>query len=415
MSATEAPLLAVRDVDVRFAKPRSLADTLLRRAAPAVHAVAGASLALRPHETLGLVGESGSGKTTLGRAILQLHPVARGEIRYRGRSVHDPMPEWQRRLRREVQMVFQDPYSSLNPRLSVAQTLGEVLRFHRIVPRTAVSGEVARLLDVVGLPRAMADRLPRAMSGGQRQRVGLARALAVRPALLVLDEPVAALDVSIQAQILNLLADLRAELGLAMLFVAHDLSVVRHVSDRVAVMYRGRLVEQGTRDEIFARPAHPYTRMLLAAVPQIVARKRARVVQPANDLDASADRGCPFAARCPQAVERCRAQSPPTRVLSETHHAACHFVDGVWEHSSMFASPSVPTQEPPLSLTPGPSPVGRGEQGRSVPGSQPAADMLHGSLPEGEGSKPGRRAPLPPGETHAAYCCRLEPRNGGRV
>jgi oligopeptide/dipeptide ABC transporter ATP-binding protein len=321
---SEAPLLTVRDVDVRFAKARSIADMVLRRTPHAVHAVAAASLDLRPRETLGLVGESGSGKTTLGRAILQLHPVAAGEIRYRGRSVHDPMPDWQRRLRREMQMVFQDPYSSLNPRLTVAQTLSEVLRFHRIVPDAAVAGEVERLLDVVGLPRAMADRLPRAMSGGQRQRVGLARALAVRPALLVLDEPVAALDVSIQAQILNLLADLRGELGLAMLFVAHDLSVVRHVSDRVAVMYRGRLVEQGTRDEIFARPVHPYTRMLLAAVPQIVARKRVRTVQPANDLN-TVNGGCPFAPRCPLAVDRCRAEAPKTTPLSDTHSAACHY------------------------------------------------------------------------------------------
>lgn len=325
MLTSDASLLSVRDVDVRFAKARTLADAVLRRPAAAVHAVAAASFELRPRETLGLVGESGSGKTTLGRAILQLHPVAGGEIRYRGRSVHDPMPDWQRRLRREMQMVFQDPYSSLNPRLTVAQTLGEVLRFHRIVPDAGVADEVARLLDVVGLPRAMADRLPRAMSGGQRQRVGLARALAVRPSLLVLDEPVAALDVSIQAQILNLLSDLRAEFGLAMLFVAHDLSVVRHVSDRVAVMYRGRLVEQGTREEIFGRPAHPYTRMLLAAVPQIVARKRVRPVQAATEMNAAVVGGCPFAPRCPQAVERCRTEVPQAAVLSETHSAACHF------------------------------------------------------------------------------------------
>ena len=325
MPASEAPLLAVNDVDVRFAKPRTFADALLRRSPDAVHAVASATLDLRPRETLGLVGESGSGKTTLGRAILQLHPVAGGEIRYRGRSVHDPMPDWQRRLRREMQMVFQDPYSSLNPRLTVAQTLGEVLRFHRIVPDAGVAAEVARLLDVVGLPRSMADRLPRAMSGGQRQRVGLARALAVRPSLLVLDEPVAALDVSIQAQILNLLADLRTEFGLAMLFVAHDLSVVRHVSDRVAVMYRGRLVEQGTREEIFVQPAHPYTRMLLAAVPQIVATKRVRPVQAASDLNAAVAGGCAFAPRCPQAVDRCRLEVPASTVLSESHSAACHF------------------------------------------------------------------------------------------
>ncbi len=325
MAANEAPLLIVRDVDVQFAAPRGFVDVVLRRPGRGVHAVAAASLMLKHGETLGLVGESGSGKTTLGRAILQLHPVAAGDIHYRGRSVHDPMPNWQRRLRREMQMVFQDPYSSLNPRMSVAQTIAEVLRFHRVVPDADVTAEVGRLLDVVGLPRAMAERLPRAMSGGQRQRVGLARALAVRPSLLVLDEPVAALDVSIQAQILNLLADLRTELGLAMLFVAHDLSVVRHVSDRVAVMYRGRLVEQGTREEIFARPAHPYTRMLLAAVPQIVARKRIRTVQPATELNSATSGGCPFAARCPEVAARCRTEVPADVPLSPTHLAACHF------------------------------------------------------------------------------------------
>jgi len=325
MDALQAPLLTVRDVDIRFASSRSMADVLMRRPARAVRAVVAASLHIQPRETLGLVGESGSGKTTLGRAILQLHPVAGGEIHYRGRSVHDPMPDWQGQLRREIQMVFQDPYSSLNPRMTVAQTLAEVLRFHRVVPDTEVAREVGRLLDVVGLPRSMAERLPRAMSGGQRQRVGLARALAVRPSLLVLDEPVAALDVSIQAQILNLLADLRAEFGLAMLFVAHDLSVVRHVSDRVAVMYRGRLVEQGAREEIFARPAHPYTRMLLAAVPQIVPRKRARTVQPATDLNATSVGGCPFAPRCPQLDARCRTEDPENVRISQTHIAACHF------------------------------------------------------------------------------------------
>jgi len=323
--ATTSPvLLEVRAVNVRFPRPRSVLDVLARRPASAMEAVREASLRIAPGETLGLVGESGSGKTTLGRAILQLHPVAAGEILYRGRSVHDPMPDWQRRLRREVQMVFQDPYSSLNPRMTVAQTLSEVLRFHAVVPAAGVAAEARRLMELVGLSASLADRLPRAMSGGQRQRVGLARALAVRPALLVLDEPVAALDVSIQAQILNLLDDLRHELGLAMLFVAHDLSVVRHVSDRVAVMYRGRLVEQGSREEIFARPAHPYTRMLLAAVPRVGAGKRARQVQPDTDL-ATPPEGCAFAPRCALAAEACRAGLPPERKLGPPPGAACHF------------------------------------------------------------------------------------------
>lgn len=318
-------LLAVDGVSVRFPRPRSLAELLTRKPASAVEAVREVTLVIRPGETVGLVGESGSGKTTLGRAILQLHAVAGGEIRYRGRSIHDADPAWQRQLRREVQMVFQDPYSSLNPRMTIAQTLSEVLRFHRIVPDADVAAEVRRLMALVGLPASLAERLPRGMSGGQRQRVGLARALAVRPSLLVLDEPVAALDVSIQAQILNLLEDLRHELGLAMLFVAHDLSVVRHVSDRVAVMYRGRLVEQGPRAAIFGRPAHPYTRTLLEAVPRVGAGKRARQPQPAVELATPAD-GCAFAPRCPIAAGVCRTGTVPERMPEPGHIAACHAI-----------------------------------------------------------------------------------------
>jgi oligopeptide/dipeptide ABC transporter ATP-binding protein len=290
-----------------------------------LRAVDGVSFDLARGETLGLVGESGSGKTTLGRAILQVVPVASGEIRFRGRDVHARDAEWQRSLRRGIQMVFQDPYSSLNPRMTVAQTLGEVLRFHHVEASANLPSEVARLMRLVGLPPSLAERLPRGLSGGQRQRVGLARALAVRPELLVLDEPVAALDVSIQAQILNLLADLRQELGVAMLFVAHDLSVVRHISDRVAVMYRGRIVEQGTRDEIFRRPAHPYTRALLAAVPRVGGGRRHRQVQPATDLAQPSD-GCAFAPRCPSATELCRQSAPRQVALSATQVVACYLV-----------------------------------------------------------------------------------------
>ncbi len=315
-------LLVVDRVSVRFPRPRSLMDILARRPGTAVEAVQAVSLEIGPGETVGLVGESGSGKTTLGRAILQLHPVAGGEIRYRERRIHDADAGWQRQLRREVQMVFQDPYSSLNPRMTIEQTLAEVLRFHRIVPEAGVGDEVRRLMALVGLPASLAQRLPRSMSGGQRQRVGLARALAVRPSLLVLDEPVAALDVSIQAQILNLLDDLRHELGLAMLFVAHDLSVVRHVSDRVAVMYRGRIVEQGPRSAIFGQPAHPYTRTLLAAVPRVGTGKRARQVQPAVELATPAE-GCAFAPRCPLVIDACRAGAVPERTPGPGHAVAC--------------------------------------------------------------------------------------------
>jgi oligopeptide/dipeptide ABC transporter ATP-binding protein len=318
-------LLDVDGLEVTFRRPRSLLDVAMRRSAPGVHAVRGVSFTLRQHETLGLVGESGSGKTTLGRAILQLHRPSAGSIRYRGRAIHQPDREWQRQLRREIQMVFQDPYSSLNPRMTIGDTLAEVLRVHRIVPPDGVAREVDRLMSLVGLPANMASRTPRALSGGQRQRVGLARALAVRPVLLVLDEPVAALDVSIQAQILNLLDDLRGELGLTMIFVAHDLSVVKHVSDRVAVMYRGRIVETGTRGEIFAAPRHPYTRSLLDAVPRLVPRKRERRLVAASDAPTpEGATACPYAARCPLAEARCRQSAPALRAFSETGAVACH-------------------------------------------------------------------------------------------
>jgi oligopeptide/dipeptide ABC transporter ATP-binding protein len=209
--------------------------------------------------------------------------------------------------------------------MTIGDTLAEVLRVHRIVPPDGVAREVDRLMSLVGLPANMASRTPRALSGGQRQRVGLARALAVRPVLLVLDEPVAALDVSIQAQILNLLDDLRGELGLTMIFVAHDLSVVKHVSDRVAVMYRGRIVETGTRGEIFAAPRHPYTRSLLDAVPRLVPRKRERRLVAASDAPTpEGATACPYAARCPLAEARCRQSAPALRAFSETGAVACH-------------------------------------------------------------------------------------------
>ncbi|MCW5625443.1 MAG: ABC transporter ATP-binding protein [Burkholderiales bacterium] len=271
-SVDAMPLLTVRGLEITFPKPRSVLDVLARRPVEAVRAVRGIDLQLQPLETLGLVGESGSGKTTLGRAIVQLYKPSAGEILYRGRSLRHTDVEWRQQLRREIQMVFQDPYSSLNPRMTVRQTLAEVLNVHRIVPVAQIDAEVRRLMGLVGLHGMLADRMPRGLSGGQRQRVGLARALAMRPSLLVLDEPVAALDVSIQAQILNLLDDLQSELGLTMIFVAHDLSVVKHISDRVAVMYRGEIVEIGSRDEVFGAPKHPYTRALLAAVPRMVPR-----------------------------------------------------------------------------------------------------------------------------------------------
>ncbi len=321
-------LLAVQDLVVEFPRQRSLIDLLTGRPAATARAVDGVNLDIRAHETMGLVGESGSGKTTLGRAILGLHRPSAGRVMFRGRDIADTDPAARRALRRDLQMVFQNPFSSLNPRLTVTQTIGEALRFHRIMPDAAVPAEIRRLLRLVGLAEEMAARSPRALSGGQCQRVGLARALSVRPAMLVLDEPVAALDVSIQAQVLNLLEELRGELGLTMLFIAHELSVVKHMSHRVAVMYLGRIVEIGTGGEIFARPAHPYTQSLLAAVPRLGTQKRRRQAVLQGDIPSpyNVPSGCRFRTRCPNAQAICRTVAPPTVRLSPTHFADCHFV-----------------------------------------------------------------------------------------
>jgi oligopeptide/dipeptide ABC transporter ATP-binding protein len=293
--------------------------------------VDGVSLTIPRHETLGLVGESGSGKTTLGRALLRLYAPTGGRIRFMGQDLAALSGRQLQALRRHIQMVFQDPYSSLNPRFTVGRTLAEVLRFHAICPDHAIEAEVQRLLRIVGLSPEHASRHPRALSGGQRQRVGLARALAVRPSFLVLDEPVAALDVSIQAQILNLLEDLRDELGLTMLLIAHELSVVRHMSGRVAVMYLGKIVEIGTRREIFDLPGHPYTQSLLRAVPRLVPERRRRQAVLQGEVPSPLDvpSGCRFHPRCPRAESICRRIEPPEKRLSATQVSACHFAEQV--------------------------------------------------------------------------------------
>ena len=320
-------ILEVNDLTVSFGGGWSLANALQRRAAPRVRAVNGVSFRMWPHETLGLVGESGSGKTTLGRTLLRLHRPDSGSIRFLGRDLTGIDGKTLRALRPEMQLVFQDPYSSLNPRFTVYRTLSEVLRFHRVCPETDIGNEVARLLKMVGLSPDMAARRPSAFSGGQRQRIGLARALALNPKFLVLDEPVAALDVSIQAQVLNLLAALRDKLGLTMLFIAHEMSVVRHMSTRVAVMYLGEFVEIGTSREIFGQASHPYTRSLLRAVPRLVPERRQRAAVLKGDAPSplAIPSGCPFHPRCPQAAAICREVKPPEVRLSDTHASRCHF------------------------------------------------------------------------------------------
>jgi oligopeptide transport system ATP-binding protein len=325
----EEALLEVENVVVAFPKRRTIAEVLRRRPAIRVEAVSGVNFTIRRHETLGLVGESGSGKTTLGRALLKLYRPARGRIRFRGQDLARLRGRDLQTLRRHMQMVFQDPYSSLNPRFTVRQTLAEVLSFHRVCADSQLDAEVDRLLDLVGLSAELADRRPLALSGGQRQRVGLARAIAPRPTFLVLDEPVAALDVSIQAQVLNLLKDLRDELGLTILLIAHELSVVRHMSTRIAVMYLGRIVESGATGEIFDDPRHPYTQGLLRAVPRLVARRRRREAVLEGEVPSPLEvpSGCRFHPRCPLARDICRTVDPQPKTLSATHACACHFAE----------------------------------------------------------------------------------------
>ncbi len=324
---TDDVALAIENLVVDYPVARSLVDVARGRVARRVRAVDGVTLTIRRNETLGLVGESGCGKTTLGRAIVRLVAPTAGTIRFGGTDLLALGGDGLRAMRRHIQMVFQDPYSSLNPRMSVQQALGEVLRFHRVRPHDQVPARIAELLALVGLAPELAGRRPGALSGGQRQRVGLARALAVEPSFLVLDEPVAALDVSIQAQILNLLKDLRDRLGLTMLFIAHELSVIRHMSHRVAVMYLGRVVEIGTAAEVFETPAHPYTQGLIRSIPQLTPERRHRkpVLQGEVPSPLEIPSGCRFHTRCPKAQDLCRRVDPPVATLGPTHQAACHF------------------------------------------------------------------------------------------
>ncbi len=322
------PLLSVRGLTVEFPRRRSIADVVRGQKAMTARAVDGVDLDVYPKETVGLVGESGSGKTTLGRAILGLYKPSAGQVLFGGQDVSNGDAAARQKLHRNLQMVFQNPYSSLNPRMTVAQTIDEALRFHRIVPAQDVPAEIDRLLGLVGLTPEMAGRYPQALSGGQCQRVGLARAMSVRPGMLVLDEAVAALDVSIQAQVLNLLLDLREAYGLSMIFIAHELSVVRHISHRVAVMYLGKIVEVGRREEIFDRPKHPYTQSLLAAVPRLgtTKRKRQAVLQGEVPSPYNIPPGCHFQTRCPRVQAICRTAVPPSIAVSSTQRADCHFV-----------------------------------------------------------------------------------------
>ena len=318
-------LLEVNDLKVQFPITRGV----FGRLAGWVKAVDGVSLTLAPAETLGLVGESGCGKTTLGRAILRLVEPAAGSIRFEGVDITRLTGRALRARRRQFQMVFQDPYSWLNPRLTVEQIVGEALDIHRLAAGTDARRErIAGLLEAVGLSPAQAQRYPHEFSGGQRQRIGIARALAVEPKLLVCDEPVSALDVSVQAQIINLLAGLQRQRGLAYLFITHDLAVVEHISHRVMVMYLGRVMELAETGELIAHPAHPYTQALLSAVPVLDPLSQRRRIRLPGDVPSPIHppSGCPFHPRCPLAVDRCRTEMPAWRELRPHHWVACHLV-----------------------------------------------------------------------------------------
>jgi len=295
-----------------------------------VHAVDGVSFTIAAGETLGLVGESGCGKSTTGRCILRLIAPTAGEIWFDGRDVTNAEGETMRRLCRDMQIIFQDPYASLNPRMTVGAIVGESLVIHRLVKRGRdFEDRVVQLLETVGLHADHMRRYPHEFSGGQRQRIGIARALAVSPRLVVCDEPVSALDVSIQAQVINLLEDLQEQFNLTYLFIAHDLSVVEHISDRVAVMYLGRIVEIAPAQELYAAPRHPYTQALLSAVPipdPTVARQRI-VLQGDVPNPINPPAGCHFHPRCPHAMERCRSEAPLLREVAAGHLAACHLND----------------------------------------------------------------------------------------
>ncbi|WP_186389911.1 MULTISPECIES: ABC transporter ATP-binding protein [unclassified Stappia] len=329
-----APLLALDAVSKRFVRRLDAAEKIVnlfggKRREEVVHAVDSVSLQIAEGEVVGLVGESGCGKSTLGRVVAGVHAPSEGRVLWRGRDVESLSGAERREATLKIQMIFQDPMSSLNPRMRVRDIVGEAPRVHGLVSGDEIADYVDRMLLRVGLDPSYKSRYPHQFSGGQRQRIGIARALAVQPDFLVCDESIAALDVSIQAQVLNLFMDLREDLGLTYLFISHDLGVVEHLADRVVIMYLGRVVESAPAVELFADPNHPYARALLAEVPRIDTRKR--VFQPVKGEIPSPlapPSGCHFHPRCPHAKPRCREQAPALREIAPGRMSACHLNDG---------------------------------------------------------------------------------------
>ena len=319
------PLLEVRDLKVHF----PVRHSVIQHGNAVVKAVDGVNLSVEPGETVGLVGESGCGKSTLGRAVIGLVKPTAGEVFFEGTQISALSKNEFRKTRRHLQIIFQDPVGSLNPRMTVRQILSEPLDIHKLATsRKERATRIAELLENVGLASNHPDRYPHEFSGGQRQRIGIARALAVEPRLIICDEPVSALDVSIQAQIINLLQDLQSRLGIAYLFIAHDLAVVEHISQRILVMYLGRIVESGNPNEVVNNPRHPYTRALISAVPKLTADESSSRIVLKGEIPSpiKPPSGCPFHTRCPIAeFPRCSSEVPEFREVATGHRAACHF------------------------------------------------------------------------------------------
>jgi oligopeptide transport system ATP-binding protein len=327
MGSTAAePVLAVEDLKVHFPVT---AGIVVRRQVGTVKAVDGISFTVNRGETLGLVGESGCGKSTTGLAVLRMLDITSGRVEFEGEDITAYDRARMRPIRRKMQMVYQDPYGSLNPRMKVADIVGEPLVVHGLAgDQDKYRARVADLLRMVGLLPDMAERYPHEFSGGQRQRIGIARAMALEPTLLICDEPVSALDVSIQAQVVNLFMELQERLGLTYIFIAHDLSVVRHISDRIAVMYLGRIVEIATRDQLYKDPLHPYTKALLAAVPiadpELEAARSQQIITGEIPSALRPPPGCRFHTRCPMVMEQCKSIDPPMREMADGRAVACH-------------------------------------------------------------------------------------------